>query len=68
ASRDWWWGGSRGETDLFNADDGIGRSGWTTGLGLGASLRATVSRQSDVPRAISYTTLAVTLALSASYD
>jgi hypothetical protein len=69
-SRDWWLGGSRGDDDIFGEgdSDGIGRTGWTTGLGIGLSARVAISRQSDIAHAISYTTVAGTLALSASYD
>ncbi|HEY0708365.1 MAG TPA: hypothetical protein VGG33_16280 [Polyangia bacterium] len=68
AGRDWWLGGSRSDEDMFEADGKLGRTGWASGFGVGLTLRAAVSRQSDVPRAIGYTTLAVTLALTASYD
>jgi hypothetical protein len=68
AGRDWWLGGSRSDEDMFENDGKLGRTGWASGFGVGLTLRAAVSRQSDVPRAIGYTTLAITLALTASYD
>lgn len=61
-SRDWWLLGEEAR-----GDDGANFD-WSPGWRLGAALRTSVSRQSDMARALSYTTVAAVAAVSISYE